>query len=131
MIMKYTIIALLMFTSYFAFGQTDSTIFSPGDIIMTGPSPYPFNNPIKVLDHTVFYDTAAIILQYSDTSDHDLHWMKGYEVSEVSFRYGSPPPNADGTINASLVARKYYTHVAYLNENKQPLSKNIIVWQSH
>lgn len=91
------------------------------------------------------YDTVKVIIVYCDTTeirnranhilitnitdiegniysptpyDNKTYWMKGYEVIEVN-----PPPRLSyGDI--IMISR------TYLDADKKPLSKNIIVWQS-
>lgn len=56
-----------------------------------------------------------------ETKDYNIKWMNGYEIREKSAVGGG------GTAVPLPVDWVHYTTIEYLNENKQPLSKNIIV----
>lgn len=56
-----------------------------------------------------------------EIKDYNIKWMNGYEIREKSAVGGG------GTAVPLPVDWVHYTTIEYLNENKQPLSKNIIV----
>lgn len=110
--------------------------------------PEPFKSKFDSLQSSSKLDTIPTILIYIDTSwvvlsefelaeaglsdiysksikyeikDYNIKWMNGYEIREKSAVGGG------GTAVPLPVDWVHYTTIEYLNENKQPLSKNIIV----
>ena len=93
---------------------------------------------------SVIYDTVRTIMLTCDTfhyyQDQLTYWRIGYEVRSVSYQFTdiSVDPNhmnPDGT--TTLVGMipvykqmPYYSHIKYLDADKQELSKNIFVWMS-
>ena len=95
------------------------------------------------------YDTVKILMLFCDTSNlifngrilvdttgyaqiqFDVHSQYGYEVRKVVKKN-----NTDGVLDPyNTFGFKYeewlvYYHELFLDENKKPLSKNIIVWQT-
>lgn len=77
-------------------------------------------------------DTVRVIMLVCDTTYHPksegwvvnsrgVYWQFGYEVLKFI------PAGWDDRDNQFP---NHYIHSAWLNENKKPLSKSIIVWQS-
>ncbi len=70
-------------------------------------------------------DTVKCIMLVCDTSyTKRVYWINGYEVRVCEFICCDP--------SEKFLAKNYWScdHVEYLDENKKPLSKNIIVWMS-
>lgn len=54
-----------------------------------------------------------------------VYWQFGYSVREEHCCI-----NGNTSNNSIYQPVPYYTHIEYLDDKKQPLSKNIVVWQS-
>ena len=76
----------------------------------------PNGNTLYVKGHEVKEDNG-----FSNTL---LYWTKGHEVRICEFICCDPSEH--------VLAKSYWScgHSEYLDENKKPLSKNIIVWMS-
>ena len=95
-----------------------------------------FHLPVLVTDYPVkidpALDTIAIIYLWCDTAAGrkifpyvDLaYWSFGYEVREQRLSQNL------WSANGMPVRDFYYTHKEYLDRNRRPLGKNIIVWQT-
>jgi hypothetical protein len=98
-------------------------------------------------------DTVRVVIQYSDSSKPVLHtrsqfngtrwvtekyypetaveeygvyWMYAYSVRE---KHNTIEGVIDPYFYQGRKYHDYFVHLYYLDENKRPLSKNIIVWQ--
>ena len=95
------------------------------------------------------YDTVKVIMLLSDTSTHKswvllldknatvkeaispyipyCFWEYGYSVRE---KHNTDEDSIDPYFTYGYKCRDYFIHKFYLDENKNPLNKNYIVWQS-
>ena len=101
--MKNIIIALLMIP---VFGFSQNTISSPGYVDAWHWNTLSKNDTVKVV--MLVCDTAGVRFNNNDYIDHFVYWQFGYQV----------------------LNNDYWELAGYLDENKKPLSKNIIVWQA-
>lgn len=124
--MKYTLIILLTFLSFGVKAQTNfDSLFKAGKIITHGMG-------------THQYDTIQVWRLCTDTIppygilDGPHRWvssMKLFEVREHTFDSDKcPMPSGGGFKNATWAG--CWIHKEYLDSDKKPLSKNIIVWQT-
>ena len=93
---------------------------------------------------TIGRDTIPIYLLVSDTNVTTVFYQKAYSVRKIEYINidVSVDPNTTtylpggGSMTTLLgrvsryEERPFYTHLEYLNDKKQPLSKSVIVWQS-
>ena len=80
-------------------------------------------------------DTISVVMVIADTMHYtnytpkinkknyfdkagELFWVSGYSVREKH------------NTNEGQMSKDYWVHTFYLDGNKNPLSKNIVVWQS-
>jgi len=73
-------------------------------------------------------DTVKVLLLVCDTSKvfyHSVYWQFGYEVREIT-DYLQVWEN-NGTRMKLLPE---YKHIEYLSEDKSPMKKSVIIWQS-
>lgn len=123
------LILVIIFIPLFGIGQdTLTTLKSVG--IYNGVIQYEKPKPI--------YDTIKVIMLVSDTccrwvdsissievgrSSKSVHWQYGYGVRKITccgWSYDSKGFEYQSNI---------YTHIEYLDADKKPLPKNIVIWQ--
>lgn len=85
---------------------------------------------VKVFKHVS--DTSDFWITGTDTiidkriaKSTDFYWQYGYEVREVFCC-----TNGNHTNLSYYQAVPYYQHIEYLDADRKPLNRNIIVWQS-
>jgi hypothetical protein len=69
-------------------------------------------------------DTISVLMLVADTTTgHIIFWVKGWEIRNGVYKCCDPSDN--------MMAMYFwsYSHVLFLDEKLNPLSKNIIVWQ--
>lgn len=88
------------------------------------------------IDYDSKYDTIKCIMLVCDTahSNHGydidpVYWQYGYEVRNVTNHPVGFWRIADG-IGYNEKEYNSYVHEIYLDENKKPISRSVIVWQS-
>ncbi len=105
------------------FIQPDTSLFDfrPMMINPIGISIMPKEeNPRKI-------DTIEVVLLVTSDNGPIAFRMEGYSVREL---HNTTEGLVDPGICGNCDYHDYYEHIYYIDKNKLPLSKNIIVWQS-
>lgn len=144
--MKKIILLILLFANI-ASGQNEGTLESVAPFITLKDG-----GTVRIIDSsdTILpnYDTIMVVMLVCDTStykpfakysdskpkhitiqryDYEVKWMYGYSVRE---KHNTDEHSIDPYEVAGYVSRDYYIHKFYLDIEKQPISPNIIVWNS-
>ena len=122
--LQATIIALCLLFSASAFSQNEKVDTSYGIQFYAGSG----TRLIYSVSQNPVYDTVKVVMLISDTSYYSSTLtVGGYEKREKVF-------GLTNTYVPFMVVDSYsnivYWHREYLDNNKQPLKKSIIVWLS-
>lgn len=73
----------------------------------------------------------VLIREYKPFQSDRIYFLYGYEVREKYYYIGGPDAEpGQMMVNAMAIRKTEYIHVKYLDNNKQPLKPEIVVWDS-
>ena len=84
---------------------------------------------VMVIADTIHYTNYTPKINKKNYFDKagELFWVSGYSVRE---KHNTDEGQIDPYISGDYVSQDSWVHILYLDGNKKPLSKNIVVWQS-